>query len=184
LAGIFRKAYLLYLSQPAFDRPLLRAIRKQTIRSVVELGIGSLERTQRILEIASWRPESEPIRYTGIDLFDARESDRPQLALKQAFAELRPSGVKVQLVPGSPGAALKRVANSLSHTDLLLIDASHDADSLATAWTWIPRMLTPQSLVYWQQPAGKDNQLQWRQLSIVEIQQMAASSGKLGRRAA
>lgn len=184
MPGIFRRAYLLYFSQPALDRPLLRAIRKQTIRSVVELGIGSLSRTQRILEIAGWRPESEPIRYTGIDLFDARESDWPQLALKQAFAELQPSGVKVQLVPGSPGAALKRVANSLTHTDLLLIDGSHDADSLATAWTWIPRMLAPQSLVYWQQASGKDNQLQWRQLSIVEIQQFAVSSGKLARRAA
>jgi hypothetical protein len=184
LAGIFRRAYLLYLSQPAVDRPLFRAIRKRTIRSIVELGIGSLARTQRILEIASWRPESEPRRYCGIDFFDARESDRPQLALKQAFADLQSPGVKVQLVPGSPGAALKRVANSLTHTDLLLIDASHDADSLATAWSWIPRMLTPQSLVYWQQASGNDGQLQWRPLSIVEIQQMAANSGKTGRRAA
>jgi hypothetical protein len=184
LTGIFRRTYLLYFSQPAIDRPLLRTIRKRTIRSVVELGIGSLSRTQRILEIAGWRPESEPIRYTGIDLFDARESDRPQLALKQAFAELQPSGVRVQLVPGSPGAALKRVANSLTHTDLLLIDASHDADSLAIAWTWIPRMLAPQSLVYWQRPDGKDGQLRWQPLSIVEIQQFAASNGKLGRRAA
>jgi hypothetical protein len=184
VAGIFRRTYLLYFSQPAIDRPLLRAIRKRTIRSVVELGIGSLSRTQRILEIARWRPESEPIRYCGIDLFDARDSERPQLALKQAFADLQASGAKLQLVPGSPGAALKRVANSLTHTDLLLIDASHDADSLATAWTWIPRMLAPESLVYWQQAAGKDGQLQWRQLSILEIQQFAASTGKLGRRAA
>jgi hypothetical protein len=76
------------------------------------------------------------------------------------------------------------VANSLTHTDLLLIDASHDAESLATAWTWIPRMLAPQSLVYWQQAGGKDGQFQWRPLSIVEIQQFAASAGKLGRRAA
>jgi len=184
LAGIFRRAYLLYFSQPSVDRPLFRAIRKQTIRSVVELGIGSLARTQRILEIASWRPESEPQRYCGIDLFDARDSDRPQLALKRAFAELQSPSVKVQLVPGSPGAALKRVANSLTHTDLLLIDATHDAESLATAWNWIPRMLTPQSLVYWQQATGKDGQLQWRPLSIVEIQQLAGSNGKLNRRAA
>jgi hypothetical protein len=182
--SFFRRTYLLYFSQPATDRTLLRAIRKRTVRSIVELGIGSLTRTQRILEIAGWRPESEPIRYTGIDLFDARENDRPPLALKQSFADLHTASVRVQLVPGSPGAALKRVANSLTHTDLLLIDASHDADSLATAWSWIPRMLTPQSLVYWQQTSAKDGKLHWRLLSIVEIQQFAASSGKINRRAA
>ena len=182
--SIFRRTYLLYFSQPATDRALFRAIRKRTVRSIVELGIGSLTRTQRVLEIAGWRPESEPIRYTGIDLFDARENDRAPLALKQAFADLQRSRAKLQLVPGSPGAALKRVANSLTHTDLLLIDASHDADSLATAWGWIPRMLTPQSLVYWQQTSAKDGKLEWRLLSIVEIQQLAASSGKTARRAA
>jgi len=184
LAGIFRRAYLLYFSQPAADRPLFRAIRKRTVRSIVELGIDSLTRTQRILEIAGWRPESEPIRYCGIDLFDARESELPQLALKEAFAKLQTSHAKLQLVPGSPGAALKRVSNSLTHTDLLLINGNHDADSLATAWGWIPRMLTPQSLVYWQQKSEQDGKLQWRLLSIIEIQHLAAKTGKTTRRAA
>ena len=182
--NIFRRAFLLYFSQPAADRLLLRAIRKQMIRSVVEIGVGSLNRTQRILEVAAWRPASEPIRYCGIDLFDAREADRPQLALKAAFADLQAPSVRVQLVPGSPGAALKRVANSLTHTDLLLIDAAHDSASLESAWNWIPRMLTPQSLVYWQQTSAKDGKIHWRLLSIVEIQQLAATSGKASRRAA
>ena len=181
--SIFRRAYLLYFSQPASDRPLFRTIRKRTVRSVVELGIGSLARSQRVLEVAGWQAGSEPIRYCGIDLFDARENDRPQLALKNAFAELQSPSAKLQLVPGSPGAALKRVANSLTNTDLLLIDATHDADSLAAAWNWIPRMLTPQSLVFWQQAFDKKGQLQWRQMSVAEIQQLAAT-GKTGRRAA
>jgi hypothetical protein len=185
LAGgsIFRKAYLLYLYQPAADRALFRAVRRQMIRSVVELGIGSLSRTQRILEIAGWRPASEPIRYCGVDLFDARDSNQSPLALKQTFADLQAPGVRVQLVPGSPGAALKRAANSLTHTDLLLIDASHDADSLASAWTWIPRMLASQSLVYRQQASPKDGKLHWRLLTVVEIQQLAAGSSR-ARRAA
>jgi hypothetical protein len=186
LAGgsFFRRAYLLYFAQPAADRPLFRAVRQRTVRSIVELGIDSLARTQRVLEIAAWRPESEPIRYCGIDLFDARESDLPQLALKQAFATLQTSHAKLQLVPGSPGAALKRVSNSLTHTDLLLISGSHDADSLAAAWNWIPRMLTPQSLVYWRQKSATDGKLHWRLLSIIEIQQLAATSAKTSRRAA
>ena len=184
-AGKFlRKLYLFYFSQPAADRQIFRAVRSRTIRSIVELGIGPLSRTQRILEIASWRPESEPLRYTGIDLFDARPADQPPLALKQAHATLQVPNFRVQLVPGTPDVALKRVANSLAHTDLLLIDGSHDARTLAQTWNWIPRMLTGDSLVFWQQPGAKAGQTQWKPLTIVEIQQLAVAAGKEARRAA
>lgn len=184
-AGKFlRKLYLFYFSQPAADRQIFRAVRSRTIRSIVELGIGPLSRTQRILEIASWRPESEPLRYTGIDLFDARPADRPPLALKQAHATLQVPNLRVQLVPGTPDVALKRVANSLAHTDLLLIDGSHDARTLAQTWNWIPRMLTGDSLVFWQQPGAKAGQTQWKPLTIVEVQQLAVAAGKEARRAA
>ena len=70
------------------------------------------------------------------------------MSLKQAFAALRQPEVKVQLVPGDPNMALRRVANSLTGTDLLLIAADQDRDSLAAAWTWVPRMLTATSLVF------------------------------------
>jgi hypothetical protein len=184
-AGSFlRRTYLLYFSQPAANRPLFRDLRKKTVRSVVELGIGPISRTQQVLEIASWRPESPPIRYTGIDLFDARPAERPPLALKQAFANLQSTGARVQLVPGTPEIALKRVANSLAHTDLLLIDSSHSQQSLAQAWTWIPRMLTGESLVFWEQATGQGKAARWQQLSIVEIQQLAAAATKEARRAA
>jgi hypothetical protein len=45
----------------------------------VELGIGTTLRTQRLLEISAWRARGAAIRYTGIDLFEARTAGQPAL---------------------------------------------------------------------------------------------------------
>jgi len=182
--SLLRRTYLLYFSQPAADRSVLQAVRKRPIRSIVEIGVGPLSRTQRILEVAKWKAGSDALRYTGIDLFDARPGGQPPLSLKQVFATLQKPYTRVQLVPGTPEMALRRVANSLADTDLLLIDGSHDAESLASVWSWIPRMLNPQSLIFWQQTSGTAQRTHWQSLSIAEIQQFAATRGKVARRAA
>jgi hypothetical protein len=184
IGRLLRRLYLLYLSQPAAERVLLQAIRRKPVRSIVELGIGFGGRTQRLLEIASWHKESLPLRYTGIDLFEARPSGHGGPSLKQAYGQLRLSGVNMQLVPGEPSAALRRVANSLTGTDLLLIAANQDRESLDRAWTWMPRMLTPQSLIFLEEPAGNADQMCWRPMKLLEIQQLAAQTGKRLRRAA
>jgi hypothetical protein len=184
VGSLLRSVYLLYFSQPAAERALYRAARARPVRSIVELGIGLMGRTQRLLEVASWRAAGAELRYTGIDLFESRPSGQPPLPLKQAFASLQRSRVKVQLVPGEPDVALKRVANSLTHTDLLLIAANQDCDSLARAWTWMPRMLTPVSIVFLEETGSAPGPSSWKPLKLAEIQRLAAKAGKLVRRAA
>jgi hypothetical protein len=174
---------LLYFSQPAADRALYKALTARPIRSIVELGISLANRTPRILEVAAWRNECLPLRYTGIDLFEGRPSDLPHLTLKQAHAALRQPNVRVQLVPGDPHSALARVANSLTGTELLLVGAGQDRDSLDRAWNWMPRMLTPQSLIFVEHPGGKSG-TEWRSVPLAEMQQFAWQAGKLLRRAA
>ena len=124
------------------------------------------------------------MRYTGIDLFEARATKQARMTLKQAFAELRLPDVKVQLVPGDPNMALRRVANSLTGTDLLLIADGHDSDSLEAAWNWMPRMLTDTSLIFIEEPAAKPGAMIWRQMTLAEVQRLAASAGRSMRRAA
>jgi hypothetical protein len=177
--------YLTRFFQPAAERTLYRAICGQRLRSIVELGIDVAGRTQRVLEIAAWEHANLPVRYTGIDLFEARPKDRSAVTLKQAFAQLRLPGVKAQLVPGDPAMALSRVANSLGDTDLLLIAADQDRQSLALGWTWLPRMLTSTSLVFLEEPAtdGKSGQMQWRPLSLAEIQRLARETSRRRRAA-
>jgi len=179
---LLRSLYLLYLSQPASRRGLYKAVRARPVRSIVELGVGLGGRTERILEIAAWRAES--LRYTGIDLFEARPAGTQGFSLKEAYAQLRLPRVRVQLVPGDPYTALMRVANALAGTDLLLISANQNRDSLARAWTWVPRMLTPTSLVFLEEAGTKEGQTHWRQVPADEIQRLATAVTRSQRRAA
>jgi hypothetical protein len=136
------------------------------------------------LEIAGWRSDCRPLRYTGIDLFEARPVDHGRVTLKHAFADLRLPEVRVQLVPGEPDVALRRVANSLASTDLLLIAANQDAEALSRAWTWMPRMLTKSSLIFREEAAALSGKTVWRQLRLEDVQNLAAATSRSSRRAA
>ncbi len=180
---LIRTFYLLYLSKPKGERKLLRAIRTRPIRSIVELGIGIATRTPRILEVASWRAASDLLRYTGIDLFEAR-GDQSGLSLKQTHAQLQLPGVQVRLVPGDPFSALQRMANSLTGTDLLLIAADQDRQSLARAWRWVPRMLSPEALVFIEEAVEGSAETQWRQIPLGDVKRLAAQATTGSARAA
>jgi len=184
VGSLFRSAYLLYFSQPAAERLLYRAVRRKSIRSIVELGIDLKGRTSRLLEIAAWRGQNLPLRYTGIDLFEARPADQPKLSLKQAFAGLKRPQVNVQLVPGDPATALRRVANSLTGSDLVIISANADRASLAASWNWLPRMLTPTSLIFMEEPAAPGAPSTWQRMTIPQVEQLAVQTSKSMRRAA
>jgi hypothetical protein len=184
VGSLLRSSYLLYFSQPATDRPLLQAIHRQPIRSIVELGLDINGRTQRLLEVVGWHNANQPLRYTAIDQFEARPKIQPALSLKQAFAALRGTHLRLQLVPGDPATALARVANLLARTDLLIISSCLDQESLARAWAWIPRMLTDSSLIFIEQPHPKTNLTQWRRLKLAEVERLAAVASQVRRRAA
>jgi hypothetical protein len=184
LGRLLRSLYLLHFSQPAADRALWKAVKSRPIRSIVELGMGLGGRTERLLEIAAWRMNGEPIRYAGNDLFECRLAGQPKLALKQAYHDLRATGHTIRLLPGDPYSALARSANALTGTDLVLIAAGQDAASLERAWRYVPRMLHDQSLVFQQSAIGDQGQFAWRLVASEEIKRLAASAGKLHRRAA
>jgi hypothetical protein len=173
---------LLYFSQPAADRALYQALAARPIRSIVELGISLAHRTPRLLEVAAWK-RTPPLRYTGIDLFEGRDAKSPGPSLKQTHVALRLPSVRVQFVPGDPHTDLARVANALGATDLVVIAADQDRESLARAWSWLPRMLTSKSLVFLEQPGGKAGAI-WRRIPLAEVQQLAAQASRRSRRAA
>ena len=151
--GIVKYSFLVYFSQPKSDRPIYRELHERPVRTIVELGLGDGVRAQRMIEMAaSLQPDAE-IRYTGVDLFEARPADKPGMTLKQAYKMLRLLDVKVQLIPGDPLAALTRAANGLTGTDLLVIGADQDPASMASAWAFVPRMLHEGSLVFLERTA-------------------------------
>ncbi|MEX0819245.1 MAG: hypothetical protein WD070_06620, partial [Pirellulaceae bacterium] len=140
-------AYLTLLSTPSHERALYQQIRRSTPLSIVEVGMGLGVRASRMIAVAArYRPDDQ-IRYTGIDLFEARTELGTGLPLKEAHKRLKATGANVRVIPGDPLSALARTANGLQSTDLLVIAADQDERSLANAWFYIPRMLHDDSLV-------------------------------------
>jgi len=150
VAAVSRLEYLFLanFSKPASDRPLYAAIRKARPQRIVSLGVAMGQRCLRMIGVAQRFAEASPVEFTGIDLFEARPSTAPGMTLKRAHRELGKTGARVRLAPGEPALALARVANSLVGTDLVLIAADQDRDSLATAWYYLPRMVHEGSLVF------------------------------------
>ena len=183
VGSLLRSTYLRFLSKPASQRAIYQAMSGRQVRSIVEIGIDLAVRTPRVLEAARWQAGAHSLRYTGIDLFESRPRHQPPLSLKQAHAAFRGAGAQIRLVPGDPAAALARVANSLSDTDLLLISSLADQHSLAEAWLWVPRMLARGSILLVEQSQQASSGRQWRLLPLDELHRLAASAHK-ARRAA
>lgn len=183
VGNLLRSSYLYYFSQPASDRTLFKAMKGRPIRSIVEIGVALGGRTERLLEVAAWQPESLPLQYTGIDLFDSRPAGQPKLSLKQAFHDLRATGATIRLVPGDPLAALARTANALTGTDLLLINGSQ-GESMTAAWKYVPRMIHPGTLVFVEQARESIKNPAWRPLPAAEITRLATAAGRALRQAA
>lgn len=176
--------YLAYFSQPVSERQLYRHLRSTPCHSIVEVGVGQATRTQRLLQVARRFNATESIRYTGIDLFEARPADAPGLKLKEAHQRLQLAGVRTLLVPGDPFSALSRVANSLRETDLLIIGADQDPESVSRAWFYVPRVLRSTAKVFWQQPAAESQGGgEYRVLTKSDVDRLAESSGRNLRRA-
>ncbi len=148
-ANRLKYLYLSYLSRPASDRVLYRAIGRRKVRRILEIGMGPSRRTLRMIDLAGRVNQGDSVRYAAIDLFEARPREgTPGLALKETHRLLKSTPAVVQLIPGDPASALARAANSLLNLDLVIISADHDEPSLEGAWFYLPRMLHGNSAVY------------------------------------
>lgn len=168
-------------AKPVADREVYRWVHENRPRAIVEMGLGQAVRTQRMFEILTQEIPAAEIRYAGIDLFELRSAASSGLPLKQVHSLLKPTGVKIQLIPGDPYSALARAANGLAKTDLLLISADQDPESLARAWTYVPRMLTASSRVLLE--SNVKGQMAFVPLTLADVEQRAAQA-KSVRRAA
>ncbi len=174
----FQALYLSYLSQPASDRPIYRAIVQQEARTFLELGVGVGQRAVRMIELAGRLHAAREIQYAGIDPFEARTSvDGPGVTLKMAHRLLSATGARIQLVPGQPHTSLARVANALGQVDLVIISARVDPRELAGAWFYMPRLLHPESKVFQEKmlPGGR---VSLNSIDPVEIESLATAASR------
>ncbi len=142
--GWLGTAWLCTFSRPAGERPVYRHVRAHAPKRILEIGLGTLVRTERLLRVAA---RSGGIRYIGLDRFEGRDvTDPPGVSLKEAHRRLH-SLARVQLVPGNVDTSLARLGNMLGHVDLVLISADNDERHLERCWFFIQRLMTEGSTV-------------------------------------
>jgi hypothetical protein len=178
-----RLAYLCSFSKPPEDRPIYKAICEACPTRILEIGIGSGQRALRMIEVAALCRPAAQIRYTGIDLFEARSAgDGPGLSLIQAHRALKTTGALIRLIPGDLCTALARSANSLPGNDLIVIAGRRDPEAMRRAWFFLPRMLKADSQLFVQEGGEDGSWGAFRRLTFAEVDQLGGTI-RLGRAA-
>jgi hypothetical protein len=139
--------HLTMFAKPACDRAIFKLIRKNKYRSFIEIGMQDGTRCMNMIRVAKKFGMSTNLRYTGVDQFDARGNQEQPLSLIDMHRRLKSAEAKIQLVPGDLHPAITRIANSHVRTDLIVISAGFDAQSLESSWFYFPRMLHSGSIV-------------------------------------
>lgn len=145
--------HLCLLAKPACNRKLMQLIKKEQFKSFLEIGLGDGTRCLDMLRVAD-KYSDRPVRYTGVDLFDARDTGEP-LKLIDMHKTLKAFDAKCQLVPGTAGHSIERIANSHLRTDLIVISGETDRREIESAISFVPRMLHANSCVLMQPSTGK-----------------------------
>jgi hypothetical protein len=166
--GMLRSLWLTRLSKPAGERVLYRhALRSPPVR-ILELGVGTLLRTERLLEVAAVATPPADLTYVGFDRFESRTAtDPPGVSLKQAHQRLH-GKARVQLVPGNVDSGLARICNHLGVFDLVLISAANDERHLSRCWFFLQRVTSPRTTVF------IESRNAWSELPKAKIDELAS----------
>ncbi len=174
--------WLTWLSKPAGERPIYRLIRGHNPKRILELGVGTLERTARVLSFAR-SSGGDQVHYVGLDRFEGRlPSDPPGVTLKAAHQRLNALG-RVQLVPGNVDTSLARLCNHLGVFDLVLVAANNDPRHLERSWFFIQRLTNATTTVLVETADGaKAGTTVWKAIDKRRVDELAART--IQRRAA
>jgi len=167
---------LTWFSKPACNRQLYKLAAKHQPKCIVQFGLASLQQAENLIQVCQHFSGCEEIRYTAIDLFEARANKIPGLTLKEAHRVLSTTGAKTRVMPGDAPQMLPRMANQLTGTELLVISLDAGRETLDSCWFFIPRMLQPGSLVLLQENRAAGSAYQ--PLSVADIEQLAQAAGR------
>jgi hypothetical protein len=145
-----QRLYWRYLSKPVSQRALFLHAIEKPIGSILEIGIGSGERIQKVLSLCNLPEGVSQLRYAAVDPFESAGPSVPHMNLKAAHRMLSEYGVKAHLIPGEPSNALARVAHTVLPSDLIIIDGGYGTDSAQgkAIADWLPRLCHAQSTIF------------------------------------
>ena len=180
--GWLGTVWLTRFSKPAGDRTVHRLVRSTSPKRILELGLGTLQRTERMLSLAR-SLRGEQLHYVGLDRFEGRLDTDPQgVTLKTAHRRLHGFG-RVQLVPGNVDTSLARLCNHLGVFDLVLVAAENDPRHLERSWFYIQRLVNAATTVLVETvDGGKGARTVWKAIDKRRIDELAART--IQRRAA
>ena len=168
----FRYWMLRWFSKPSWDRSLYQVIKLEKPKSILEIGLSSIERTLNLIQIAQQASPEIELKYSGIDLFEARSAGRQTIKLKDAHCQLQKTKAKVRLMPGEFHDCLPRYANQVGKHDLVIVTTVADAATYGPAWYFVPRMLDDSGLLLLRDCSRKEQP--YKILSSEKIARMAA----------
>jgi hypothetical protein len=158
------------MSKPAEDRPIYQELLNGQVRTILELGVGFGNRSVRMIETAAHFCDAREVYYTGIDLFESRNSSRGAgLTLKLAHRTLTRTRAQIRLVPGDPFSGVAQIANSLNEVDLVVISGDERSDALDRAWFYFPRMIHGGTQVFLQKPCRSGEAAPYDRIAPDEI---------------
>lgn len=172
--GWYRFAWLAYFAKPAEDRQIFREIKRRRVGSVLEIGVGSLERAKLIVSACQAYSSEVAVRYAAVDWFEERPESMGPLSLITAHRELNATGAKARVAPGGP-PAIEGLANALPNTDLVLISPEVGDADLGRGWFFLPRVCHDQTLVL-RGVADPKGELRYERVSIDEIRRRSEVS--------
>jgi len=176
--GWLHRFWLARLSRPAGERIIHRHVLRHGPARILELGLGRLVRTERMLRATAGRGAGpgQPVHYVGLDRFEGRlASDPPGVSLKEAHRRLH-GLARVQLVPGNADSALARTCNHLGTFDLVLVSADNDQRHLERCWGFLVRLARADTTVFVESSGGS-----W---TVLERQRLEALAGRVPMRRA
>ncbi len=144
----WQKIYWTRFSKPVEERVLANFLVNHSIQSVLEVGVGDGSRLRRIAKLVNATNTSEPVRYIGVDEFESAK-DPSHLTLKQAHQLATQLGFKASLIPGTPQAALPRVAHKFGPSDLVIVNGGIELHqpAMGTIGSWLDRLAHNRSTV-------------------------------------
>lgn len=168
--GFLEATWLTRFSRPAGERVVHRTVLRTPPQRILEIGLGRLLRTRRLLRAVGSRIDATTVHYVGLDRFEGRQpTDPPGVTLKEAHRTLH-GQARVQLVPGNVDTALSRVCNHLAPFDLVLISADTDERQLERCWFFLQRLTTATSRILVQGQPGAA----WTPLTKQQLDDRAA----------
>ncbi|NDC52966.1 MAG: hypothetical protein EBZ74_01435 [Planctomycetia bacterium] len=173
--GWLETFWLARCSQPAGERAVHRAVCRRRPRQILELGLGTLRRTERMLRLAR-RSGGAAVHYVGLDRFEGRlPLDPPGATLKEAHRRLH-ALARVQLVPGNVDTALARLCNHLGVFDLVLVAAEVDPRHLERSWFFIQRLVNADTTVLVETADGRRSGTVWKSIDKRRVDELAAQA--------